>query len=151
MSLLARLLLLSLAAWQVAPVQSPRDRSLDYAPAASIAGRITEQRSGRPLPGIVVTVATMPFDKRFEAITDADGGDYFVTAVARGESEPSYDERQTLTRLAETAERITLGDQEERTVDLRITATPEPRLFREPRTALFPTAALSRTANPEPR
>ena len=48
------------------------------------------------------------------------GGDYFVVAVDRSTTIPDPDDRDRLTRLIESAERITLVDDEERTLELRV-------------------------------
>jgi hypothetical protein len=47
------------------------------------------------------------------------GGDYLIVALDPSVTPPRLDERDDLARLSKSAERITLGDEEHQTINLR--------------------------------
>lgn len=100
---------------------------------AIVSGRAVDER-GEPVRGARVLIFpanrrrwgafTVPY-----AIASATGafklgpqrpGDYLVVAVGPNERIPDFEAEERMTRLAEAAERVTLNDAEERTIDLRI-------------------------------
>jgi protocatechuate 3,4-dioxygenase beta subunit len=99
---------------------------------ATVVGRVVDD-SGNPAKGVrVVLVPVNPARRNsyepFSAAVAANGefrlgpqrgGDYFILALPAG-SIPVASDTDRMAQLAESAERITLGDEEQLTLDLRV-------------------------------
>jgi hypothetical protein len=82
--MLARLLLLLVAAAQAQPATPPRDAASSKSGSASLSGVITDQDSNRPLHRAVVTLVPSADARQLEALTDA-AGRYEFVGLAPGE------------------------------------------------------------------
>lgn len=104
---------------------------------AAISGRVANDR-GEPARGArVVLLPADPTQWSHRQVTSVGvtptgmfrigpvrAGDYLVVALDPSVPVPTADDRERLARVAAAAERITLGDQEARTIDLRAIKAP---------------------------
>jgi hypothetical protein len=97
---------------------APRDSRSSTPATATIRGRITDRESGRPIPGVVVTAdgadAASDDSPALEIVLSAHGPSVSGRAVDDGTNCDLF------ARLAKVAERVTLTENEERSLDLRV-------------------------------
>jgi protocatechuate 3,4-dioxygenase beta subunit len=100
---------------------------------AMISGRVVNER-GEAVPGArVIRLPADPAQWGLGQVTSVGvsatgrfqlgpqrGGDYLILAVIPSPRVPEPDDRDRVARLAEVAERIRLGDEEQRTIELRV-------------------------------
>jgi hypothetical protein len=100
---------------------------------AMISGRVVNDR-GEAVPGArVIRLPADPAQWGLGQVTSVGvsatgrfqlgpqrGGDYLILAVIPSPRVPEPDDRDRVARLAEVAERIRLGDEEQRTLELRV-------------------------------
>jgi hypothetical protein len=95
---------------------APRDSRSSTPATATICGRITDRESGRPIPGVVVSAngAVSDDSPALEIVLSAHGASVSGRAVGDGTNCDLF------ARLAKVAERVTLTENEERSLDLRV-------------------------------
>jgi hypothetical protein len=100
---------------------------------AMVSGRVVNER-GEAVPGArVILLPADPAQWGVGQVTSVGvsvtgtfrlgpqrGGDYLIVAVIPSAKVPEPDDRDRVARLAEVAERIRLGDEEQRTLELRV-------------------------------
>jgi hypothetical protein len=100
---------------------------------AMVSGRVVNER-GEAVPGArVILLPADPTQWGVGQVTSVGvsvtgtfqigpqrGGDYLIVAVIPSAKVPEPDDRDRVARLAEVAERIRLGDEEQRTLELRV-------------------------------